>query len=32
MEWFTIGFAACTLSGTACFALFYKCIDWFEHI
>lgn len=32
MDLFSIGFAVCILSGTACFGLFFKCIDWFEKI
>ena len=32
MDLFSIGFAVCTLSGIACFWLFFKCIDWFEKI
>ena len=32
MDLFSIGFAVRTLSGIACFGLFFKCIDWFEKI
>ena len=32
MDLFSIGFVVCTLSGIACFWLFFKCIDWFEKI
>lgn len=32
MDLFSLGFAVCTVSGVLCFWLFYKCIDWFEHI
>ena len=32
MDLFSIGFLVCVLSGIACFALFAKCIDWFENI
>ena len=32
IDLFSIGFAVCTLSGIACFWLFFKCIDWFEKI
>lgn len=32
MEIFSIGFAVCLLSGLACFWLFWKCIDWFDHM
>ena len=32
MEIFTFDFALCLLLGLACFALFIKCIDWFDKI
>lgn len=28
----TVSFIFCLLSGSACFWLFWKCVDWFEKI
>ncbi len=32
MDLFSIGFVVCTLSGIACFWLFFKCIDCREDL
>ena len=32
MDLLTFGFAVCVVLGLCCFALFNKCIDWFENI
>ena len=32
MVTFVLEFAICLGLGLLCFALFYKCIDWFEKI
>lgn len=32
MDFISIGFLVCILSGLACFWFFFKCIDWFEKI
>ncbi len=32
MEFLSVGFAVCLLSGLGCFYFFMKCVDWFEDI
>lgn len=32
MSTFLFEFGICLLAGLCCFALFYKCVDWFDII